>query len=87
MEVRDTGFAQVGGIVGEFNSGYGAMGSAFGVGTTVVKGCSYVGKPVFRRVGQPAFGQIAGAGVPEPLSSPWGLSMDYKIENCSYKPR
>lgn len=87
VEVRDTGFAQVGGIVGEFNSGYGAMGSAFGVGTTVVKGCSYVGKPVFRRVGQPAFGQIAGAGVPEPLSSPWGLSMDYKIENCSYKPR
>ena len=87
VEVRNTGFAQVGGIVGEFNSGYGVMGAAFGVTTTLIEGCSYTGKPVFRKVAVPVFGQIAGAGEPEPLSSPWGIGMSYKIDRCTYKTR
>ena len=87
VEVRNTGFAQVGGIVGEFNGTYGIMGAAFGVTTTRVEGCSYTGKPVFRKVSKPVFGQFAGAGEPEPLSSPWGIGMSYKIENCKYKTR
>ena len=87
MEASDTGFAQAGGIVGEFNSGYGVMGAAFGVTTTVVRDCSYAGRPVFRRVSRHLFGETAGAGEPEALSSPWGLAMAYKIENCTYKTR
>ena len=87
VEVTGTGFAQVGGIVGEFNEGYGAIGSAFGVRTTVVKECSYTGKPKFRKVAEPVFEPVSGGGEPKPLSSPWGLSMDYKIENCSYKAK
>ena len=85
IEVSNTGFAQVGGIVGEFNEGYGTMGAAFGVRTTVVKDCTYIGKPKFRKVAEPVFGPIAGVGEPKPLASPWGLAMDYKIENCTYK--
>ena len=87
IEVSDTGFAQVGGIVGEFNEGYGAIGSAFGIQTTVVKQCAYTGKPKFRKVAEPVFGQISGGGDPKPLASPWGLSMGYQIENCSYKTK
>lgn len=87
VEVRSTGFAQVGGIVGEFNAGYGVMGAAFGVTTTTVEGCSYTGKPVFRKVSRPVFGQFAGAGEPEPLASPWGMGMSYKIDRCTYKTK
>lgn len=87
IEVSDTGFAQVGGVVGEFNEGYGAIGSAFGVRTTVVKDCAYAGKPKFRKVAEPVFGPASGGGEPKPLASPWGLSMDYKIENCTYKTK
>jgi hypothetical protein len=87
MEAADTGFAQAGGIVGEFNSSYGVIGAAFGVTTTVVKDCSYAGRPVFRRVSRHLFGETAGAGEPEALSSPWGLAMAYRIENCTYKTR
>ena len=85
IAVSDGGFAQVGGIVGEFNATYGAMGSAFGVTTTRVSDCTYVGTPAFERVTTPVFGEIAGAGEPAPLTSLWGPSMSYKIENCSYK--
>ena len=85
IEISDSGFAQVGGIVGEFNATYGAMGSAFGVTTTRVSDCTYVGAPVFKRVASPVFGEIAGAGEPAPLTSFWGASMSYKIENCTYK--
>ena len=85
VEVNDTGFAQVGGIVGEFNSSYGVMGAAFGVTTTLVKDCSYVGRPSFRKVKSPVFGGICGAGEPEALSSPWGLAMSYKVEGCTYR--
>ena len=84
IEVADMGFAQVGGVVGEFNATYGAMGSAFGVNTTMVTGCSYAGTPVFTKVAASVFGEIAGAGEPAPLSSFWGPSMSYKIENCEY---
>ena len=84
MEVRRMESVQVGGVVGEFNEGYGTIGAAFGVRTTVVKDCSYTGKPKFRQVAAPVFGPISGAGDPKPLASPWGLSMDYKIENCTY---
>lgn len=84
MEVADMGFAQVGGIVGEFNATYGTMGSAFGVTTTKVSGCTYAGTPVFSNVATPVFGQFAGAGEPAPLTSFWGPSMSYKIENCTY---
>ncbi|MBR6865171.1 MAG: InlB B-repeat-containing protein [Bacteroidales bacterium] len=87
VEVSNTGFAQVGGIVGEFNEGYGAIGSAFGVRTTVVKDCSYTGKPKFRKVAEPVFNPASGGGEPKPLASPWGLSMGYQIENCTYKTR
>ena len=84
IEVADMGYAQVGGVVGEFNATYGTMGSAFGVTTTKVTGCSYAGTPVFRNVSTPVFGQIAGAGEPAPLTSFWGPSMSYKIEDCTY---
>ena len=87
ISVSNTPYTQVGGIVGEFNSGYGTIGAAFGVNTTVIKDCSYIGKPTFKKVAHPVFGQIAGAGEPEALASPWGLSMKYKIEECSYKTR
>ena len=87
VEVSNTGFAQVGGVVGEFNEGYGAIGSAFGVRTTVVKDCSYTGKPKFRKVTEPVFNPASGGGEPKPLASPWGLSMGYQIENCTYKTR
>ena len=86
MEVSKTGFAQVGGVVGEFNESYGTIGAAFGVRTTVVKDCTYIGKPKFRQVAEPVFGPVSGSE-PKPLASPWGLSMDYKIENCTYRPR
>ena len=87
VEVRNTGFAQVGGIVGEFNSSYGIMGAAFGVTTTLIERCAFTGKPRFRNVPKSVFGETVGAGEPEPLSSPWGLSMDYKIVDCTYKAR
>ena len=86
IEMADMDFAQVGGIVGEFNSTYGTMGSAFGVTTTRLTSCSYAGTPVFRNVAEPVFGQFAGAGEPAPLTSFWGPSMSYKIENCKYNP-
>lgn len=85
MEVADMDFAQVGGIVGEFNATYGTMGSAFGVTTTSVESCDYAGTPVFTNVAQPVFGETAGAGEPAPLTSFWGPSMSYKIENCTYR--
>jgi len=87
IAVSDAGTAQVGGIVGEFNGTYGTMGAAFGVTTTSLEGCSYTGTPVFDKVEKPVFGEISGAGKPEDLSSPWGLSMAYKIENCIYKSK
>ena len=85
VTVSDTKTAQVGGIVGEFNSTYGTMGAAFGVTTTTIEGCSYTGKPIFKNVQNPIFGEISGAGEPAPLSSPWGLSMTYKIHSCTYR--
>lgn len=75
---------QIGGIVGEFNAGYGTIGAAFGIKVTTVRNCSYAGTPVIDGVGKPVFGEISGAGQPAPLSSPWGLSMDYKLENNAY---
>jgi hypothetical protein len=87
IEVSNTGFAQVGGVVGEFNEGYGTIGAAFGVRTTVLKDCAYTGKPRFRKVAEAVFNPASGGGDPKPLASPWGLSMDYKIENCSYKAK
>jgi hypothetical protein len=87
VEVRNTRFAQVGGIVGEFNSTYGIMGAAFGVSTTLIEKCTYIGKPVFRSVPESVFGKFAGAGEPESLSSPWGISMTYKIDDCTYKTK
>jgi hypothetical protein len=85
IEVEATDFVQVGGIVGEFNSTYGTMGSAFGVTTTRIGDCTYVGTPSFQKVATPIFGEIAGAGKPAPLTSFWGPSMSYEIENCTYK--
>lgn len=85
IEVADMGFAQVGGVVGEFNATYGTMGSAFGITTTRVSGCSYAGRPVFTQVTKPVFGEISGAGLPAPLTSYWGPSMNYEIENCTYR--
>jgi len=61
------------------------MGSAFGVTTTRVSDCTYVGIPSFKNVATPFFGEIAGGGEPAPLTSFWGASMSYKIENCTYK--
>ena len=84
VNVSDTGFAQVGGIVGEFNGTYGIMGAAFGVSTTIIKDCTYTGTPVFRNVAKAVFGETAGAGLPEALSSPWGIGMSYEIDNCHY---
>jgi hypothetical protein len=87
ISVINSPFAQVGGIVGEFNSNYGTIGAAFGTKTTKIVGCTYVGKPSFKNVPNHVFGEIAGAGEPETLTSPWGLSMNYKIENCTYKKK
>ena len=87
IAISDGRFTQVGGIVGEFNATYGAMGSAFGVTTTRVSDCTYVGTPFFQNVVTPVFGEIAGAGEPAPLTSFWGPSMSYKIENCIYQNR
>lgn len=87
IEVADMGFVQVGGVVGEFNANYGTMGSAFGVTTTRVTGCTYAGTPVFKNVITPVFGETAGAGEPAPLTSFWGPSMSYKIENCIYQAK
>ena len=84
ITVKNTGFAQVGGIAGEFNATYGAMGSAFGVTTTTLKDCVFDGVTAFRNVDSPVFGEAAGAGEPAPLTSFWGPSMNYKIENCRY---
>jgi hypothetical protein len=42
---------------------------------------------VHENVPNHVFGEIAGAGEPETLTSPWGLSMNYKIENCTYKKK
>ena len=83
--VSDSGFVQIGGIAGEFNATYGAMGSAFGVTTTRINDCTYVGTPSFQNVTTPVFGEIAGAGEPAPLTSLWGPSMNYMIENCIYR--
>ena len=46
---------------------------------------NYVGTPSFQNVVTPVFGEIAGGGEPAPLTSFWGPSMSYKIENCVYK--
>ena len=54
---------------------------------TKIVGCTYVGKPSFKNVPNHVFGEIAGASEPETLTSPWGLSMNYKIENCTYKKK
>ena len=87
ISVINSPSAQVGGIVGEFNANYGLIGAAFGITTTLITGCTYVGKPSFRNVSHPVFGEIAGAGEPEAQNSPWGLAMNYKIENCAYKKK
>ena len=86
IEVLDSAFAQVGGIVGEFNATFGAMGAAFGVTTTRVEHCTYVGTPRFTGVETPVFGEISGAGQPDPLPAFWGPGMTYSIENCTYRP-
>ena len=76
---------QIGGVVGEFNAQYGIIGAAFGSKVTIVRNCSYSGTPDINGVSNPVFGEISGAGQPAPLTSPWGLSMDYKLENNTYK--
>jgi hypothetical protein len=43
------------------------------------------GTPVISGVSNPVFGEISGSGQPASLTSPWGLSMDYKLENNTYK--
>lgn len=86
MEVSGLASAQMGGISGEFNGTYGMIGAASGIKTTVIRNCTFNGSMIFHDVNTPRQGEINGAGVPEALSSPWGISMDYKIENCIYKP-
>ena len=73
--------------MGEFNSTYGTIGAAFGIDTTRIADCSYVGNPSFKNVSHHVFGETVGAGEPETLASPWGLKMDYKIENCTYRKK
>ena len=87
IQINQAGFAQVGGIVGEFSSRYGVMGPAFGINTTRVSHCSYIGKPVFNQVGNPVWGVTAGAGTPPDLKSPWGGSMAYSLTDCSYREK
>lgn len=86
MEVSNLTSAQTGGISGEFNGTYGMIGAASGIKTTVIQNCTFNGSMLFKDVAAPRQGEINGAGVPEPLSSPWGISMDYKIENCTAAP-
>lgn len=86
MEIRDLISAQMGGISGEFSSTYGIIGAASGIKTTVIRNCSFNGAMLFNNVDDPHQGEINGAGVPESLSSPWGISMEYKIENCTALP-
>ena len=85
IKAFDMPVAQIGGIVGEFNAGYGTIGAAFGTKVTIVRNCSYTGTPIISGVSNPVFGEISGAGQPAPLTSPWGLSMDYILENNTYK--
>ena len=87
IHVSQAGFAQVGGIVGEFSAKYGVMGPPFGIHTTSIVNCSYAGKPVFEQVKKPVWGVTAGAGTPPDLKSPWGGSMIYKLDNCSYQEK
>lgn len=85
IKAFDMPVAQIGGIVGEFNAGYGTIGAAFGTKVTIVRNCSYTGTPIISGVSNPVFGEISGSGQPASLTSPWGLSMDYKLENNTYK--
>ena len=64
-----------------------APAGSLGKGTkvTIVRNCSYTGTPIISGVSNPVFGEISGAGQPAPLTSPWGLSMDYILENNTYK--
>jgi hypothetical protein len=77
---------QIGGIVGEFNQRYGMIGAAVGTKTTILNWCTFTGKVTSDGNDTVVFGEICGGGQPEPLSSPWGLSMDYSIRNCKYEP-
>ena len=88
VHISETGVPslQIGGIIGEFNQGYGMIGAAFGTKTTTLNYCTFTGKITTDPDWTVAFGEICGGGKPEPLSSPWGLSMDYVIRNCKYEP-
>ena len=89
VEIVETGLpsVQVGGIIGEFNQSYGMIGAAFGTKATELLRCAFTGRIRLDGAGTEVFGEINGGGKPEPLSSPWGISMDYKITDCRYDPQ
>jgi len=81
IKVENVQKAQVGGIVGEFNSLYGGIGAALGIKLTEVKQC-YVGGSI-SATPSVVIGAISGAGQPQTLSA-FGGKMDYKLGDCAY---
>ena len=76
--------AQVGGILGEFNKGYGSIGAALGTKNTSVHHChaemEIQADPAIQLVKD----AISGSGTPEPLNA-WGGQMVYEVRDNSYK--
>jgi len=87
--VRDMDFVQVGGVVGEFNAMFGAIGIMFGNNVISIDGCSYAGKPVYKNVKTVVWGEAVGAPVtnPQNMLNPGMPAPEYQINNCKYKTR
>lgn len=88
IEARNMDFVQVGGAVGEFNAFYGSIGLMFGNTVTSIEGCTYTGKPAFKKVTTPVWGEAVGAPV-QLQENPFGAGavMKYNIENFKYKKK
>lgn len=83
IEISDAPTANVGGILGEFNTTtYGSIGAMSGLEATQAKDCKFLGKASLKNVAKSKLGAVSGVGVPEPIRGWTGSTMAYKIEGC-----
>jgi hypothetical protein len=84
ISMRRSPKAQIGGVIGEFNKMFGAIGTTAGVTKTYLKNCQSSNELVTEDVDSLTWDGVSGSGVPEPIKGWFGAGMSYDIENCEY---
>ena len=84
LTLRCVPSVQYGGVAGEFNKQFGAIGPMVGITRTCILDCTSTLQVDSLNVGRAVTGEICGSGQPEPVQS-WGNTMGYEIKDCTTK--